>query len=93
LLFGTPTGLDFRPAVEMYGGRFVRPDAWPAFRDAVRQGLARPGLTVVEVRTDRAQNVSAHRAIWPAVAAAVRDLLPTGAAEAVTARDLAGVAR
>jgi hypothetical protein len=30
------------------------------------------GLTVVEVRTDRAQNVAAHRAISPAVSAAIK---------------------
>jgi 2-succinyl-5-enolpyruvyl-6-hydroxy-3-cyclohexene-1-carboxylate synthase len=72
-LFGTPTGLDFQPAVEMYGGRFVCPATWDAFRAAVRQGLGGDGLTVIEVRTDRAQNVAAHRAIWPAVSAAIRD--------------------
>ncbi|HMA33453.1 MAG TPA: 2-succinyl-5-enolpyruvyl-6-hydroxy-3-cyclohexene-1-carboxylic-acid synthase [Chloroflexia bacterium] len=67
-LFGTPTGLDFRPAVEMYGGRFVRPATWDAFRAAVRTGLAGDGLTVIEIRTDRQENVAAHRGLWPAVA-------------------------
>ena len=40
-LFGTPHGLDFRPAVEMYGGRFIRPTTWDAFRAAVTAGLTR----------------------------------------------------
>ncbi len=70
-LFGTPTGLDFRPAVEMYGGRFLRPPTWEAFRAAVREGIAGDGLTVIELRTERDRNVADHRAIWPAVAAAI----------------------
>jgi hypothetical protein len=28
---------------------------------------------VIEVRTDRARNVAQHRALWPAVSAALRD--------------------
>jgi 2-succinyl-5-enolpyruvyl-6-hydroxy-3-cyclohexene-1-carboxylate synthase len=71
-LFGTPTGLDFRPAVEMYGGRFLRPATWPEFRQAVSEGTSGKGLTVIEVRTDRAHNVAQHRALWPAVAEALR---------------------
>ncbi|MGI8586180.1 MAG: 2-succinyl-5-enolpyruvyl-6-hydroxy-3-cyclohexene-1-carboxylic-acid synthase [Chloroflexia bacterium] len=70
-LFGTPTGLDFRPAVEMYGGRFLRPPTWETFRAAVREGIAGDGLTVIELRTERDRNVADHRAIWPAVAAAI----------------------
>jgi 2-succinyl-5-enolpyruvyl-6-hydroxy-3-cyclohexene-1-carboxylate synthase len=71
-LFGTPTGLDFAPAVAMYGGRFLRPTTWDAFAAAVTSGLSGDGLTVIEVRTDRAENVAAHRALWPAVSAALR---------------------
>jgi 2-succinyl-5-enolpyruvyl-6-hydroxy-3-cyclohexene-1-carboxylate synthase len=72
-LFGTPTGLDFRPAVEMYGGQFRRPATWAAFRQDVRDGIFGRGLTVIEVRTDRARNVAQHRALWPAVSAALRE--------------------
>ena len=72
-LFGTPTGLDFQPAVEMYGGRFVRAPDWPSFRQAVREGLDRGGLWVVEVRTDRRRNVAQHEQVWAAVAEAVRE--------------------
>jgi len=70
-LFGTPHGLDFRPAVEMYGGRHVRFTSWEAFRESVRTALAGPGLTVIEVPTDRARNVALHRAAWQAAAAAL----------------------
>jgi 2-succinyl-5-enolpyruvyl-6-hydroxy-3-cyclohexene-1-carboxylate synthase len=71
LLFGTPHGLDFRPFVEGYGGQFVRVDDWPSFNSAVGDGLARGGLHVVEVPTDRQRNVIQHRAVWRAVANAL----------------------
>jgi 2-succinyl-5-enolpyruvyl-6-hydroxy-3-cyclohexene-1-carboxylate synthase len=74
LLWGTPHGLDFRPAIEMYGGRFQDTTAWGAFRSAVCASLARPGLDVVQLRTDRRRNVELHRRFWPAVAAAVEGI-------------------
>ncbi len=70
-LFGTPHGLDFRPFVEGYGGRFVRVADWPGFASAVSDGLAQGGLCVVEVPTDRARNVVLHREIWGGVAEAL----------------------
>jgi 2-succinyl-5-enolpyruvyl-6-hydroxy-3-cyclohexene-1-carboxylate synthase len=70
-LFGTPHGLDFRPAVEMYGGTFARPQTWTDFRVAAREAMAAPGLSVVEVRTERERNVTLHREIWKAVSAAL----------------------
>jgi 2-succinyl-5-enolpyruvyl-6-hydroxy-3-cyclohexene-1-carboxylate synthase len=70
-LFGTPHGLDFRPFVEAYGGRFVRVDGWPGFSSSVIDAMERGGLSVVEVPTDRARNVLQHRAVWRAVAEAL----------------------
>jgi 2-succinyl-5-enolpyruvyl-6-hydroxy-3-cyclohexene-1-carboxylate synthase len=70
-LFGTPHGLDFRPFVEGYGGRFVRIDGRREFAAAVCDGLARGGLHVVEVPTDRARNVGQHRRVWRLVADAL----------------------
>ena len=72
-LFGTPLGLDFRPAVEMYGGRFVRASGWDGFRAAVTQALKAPGLDVIEVTTERARNYALHRQVYDAV---LKDLGP-----------------
>jgi 2-succinyl-5-enolpyruvyl-6-hydroxy-3-cyclohexene-1-carboxylate synthase len=71
LLFGTPHGLDFRPFVEGYGGRLVRVEDWAGFASAVADGLARGGLQVVEVPTERARNVVLHRQVWRVVAQAL----------------------
>jgi 2-succinyl-5-enolpyruvyl-6-hydroxy-3-cyclohexene-1-carboxylate synthase len=71
LLFGTPHGLDFAPLAAMYGARYTLASDWEAFRTAVGAGVAGKGVHLVEVRTERKQNVADHRAIWPQVADAL----------------------
>lgn len=71
-LFGTPTGLDFRPVVEMYGGTFQRIADWEMFRRALKAGLARSGLRVIEVPTERESNVMMHRQLWQVVTGALK---------------------
>ena len=66
-LFGTPTGLDFRLAVEMYDGQFQKVASWEQFRKAVSRGLQTGGLHVIEVPTERTSNVKMHRQLWEAI--------------------------
>ncbi len=70
-LFGTPTGLDFSLAVQMYGGHFQRAETWEQFRKAVARGISSGGLHVVEVKTERASNVHMHRHLWQVVGKAL----------------------
>jgi len=78
-LFGTPTGLDFCPVVEMYGGTYERATDWATFRRAITHNLAAGGLHVVEVPTERASNVTMHRQLWQVVEHALQETdLPTG---------------
>ncbi len=78
-LFGTPHGLDFRHAAEMYGLAYRPADDVPAFRRAVAESLDAPGTSLIEVRTDRRENASLHRDLWQAVTSAVREPAPEGA--------------
>lgn len=71
-LFGTPTGLQFQHAAELYGAAFSGADSWEAFRARMAAGMASPGLDIVEVRTARDRNVTLHGEIWAAVNAALR---------------------
>jgi 2-succinyl-5-enolpyruvyl-6-hydroxy-3-cyclohexene-1-carboxylate synthase len=71
-LFGTPTGLDFAPVVQMYGGTFQRISQWHDFRVAINTNLANGGLHVIEVPTERASNVQMHRQLWQAVGEALQ---------------------
>jgi 2-succinyl-5-enolpyruvyl-6-hydroxy-3-cyclohexene-1-carboxylate synthase len=70
-LFGTPHGLAFGPAAAMYGGHYACADSWESLRGGVAAGVAGRGLHVVEMRTDRARNVTLHRGAWTAVGAAL----------------------
>ncbi len=66
-LFGTPTGLDFRLVVQMYGGQFQSTETWETFRNALERAITARGLQVIELRTERASNVTLHRQLWQTV--------------------------
>lgn len=70
--FRTAHGLDFKPVVEMYGGEYQRADDWTTFRDTLPVLLERPGLRVLEVRTNIDENVRLHRELSDEVRCAVR---------------------
>jgi 2-succinyl-5-enolpyruvyl-6-hydroxy-3-cyclohexene-1-carboxylate synthase len=74
-LFGTPTGLDFRPAIQMYGGSYIQINTWEEYRKAVQQSLDQGGLQVIEVVTERASNVSMHRQLWQSVDSALAEMV------------------
>ena len=71
-LFGTPHGLDFRAAAELYGLDHRPVDGRQEFRAALQQSMGSSGVSLVEVRTDRRANVQLHRELWAAVSEAVR---------------------
>jgi 2-succinyl-5-enolpyruvyl-6-hydroxy-3-cyclohexene-1-carboxylate synthase len=74
-LFGTPLGLDFKLAVEMYQGEFSRVDSWEDFQQTLQRNLQDKGLHVIEVATQRDENVQLHREIWQAVSHVVQRAL------------------
>ncbi len=60
----TPHGLDFKQVASVYGCRYVR----PAGPDELRAALTdASGTAIVEVRTDREQNLALHRKLAEAV--------------------------
>jgi 2-succinyl-5-enolpyruvyl-6-hydroxy-3-cyclohexene-1-carboxylate synthase len=63
----TPHGTDFAALAALAGFAHVRPDTPEAFDAALS------GHTIVEVRTDRAENVALHRRAWAAVTQAIRE--------------------
>ena len=69
-LFGTPHGIDVAPIVTALGGEH----ALVGHRDlraGLERSIGRPGVQVLELRTDRARNVALHREAAAAVAAAI----------------------
>ncbi|HWQ28998.1 MAG TPA: thiamine pyrophosphate-dependent enzyme, partial [Dehalococcoidia bacterium] len=71
-LFGTPHGLDFRHVAALYGLGWRRPCSAAELEHALRESIAAPGVHVIEVRTDRRENVALHRRLWERVREAVR---------------------
>ena len=69
--FVTPHGLDFAPAVEMYGAAFVRVTRPDALVEALAQALAAAGTTVIDLRFTRAASVAAHARAWASARAAL----------------------
>jgi 2-succinyl-5-enolpyruvyl-6-hydroxy-3-cyclohexene-1-carboxylate synthase len=73
-LFGTPHGIEIGRVVTALGAEHRRLECG-TIGSEVAASLGRPGVRVLELRTERARNVELHRAIAAAAAAAVeRDL-------------------
>ncbi len=59
--FGTPQGVGFEPAAAMFGLDYECPGATPDFLDVYRAACSRDTSTIIEVKTDRGENVAMHR--------------------------------
>jgi 2-succinyl-5-enolpyruvyl-6-hydroxy-3-cyclohexene-1-carboxylate synthase len=73
-LFGTPHGIDVGPIVTALGGEH-RPVGQGDLAAAIADSVARPGVQVLELRTNRARNVALHRAVADVVADALAELV------------------
>jgi 2-succinyl-5-enolpyruvyl-6-hydroxy-3-cyclohexene-1-carboxylate synthase len=72
-LFGTPHGIDFGPIVEALGATY-RPVGARGLRTALAESLVATGISVLQLRTERARNVELHAEAASAVAAALTGL-------------------
>lgn len=68
-LFGTPHGLNFAGLAQMHHADYVAVTTRDELAQLITQQPA--GLRLIEIRSDRQQNVAAHRRIWPRVSAAL----------------------
>ncbi|WP_186576437.1 2-succinyl-5-enolpyruvyl-6-hydroxy-3-cyclohexene-1-carboxylic-acid synthase [Aquibacillus kalidii] len=64
VLFGTPLNIDFKPIITMYNGAYHVPNNWDEFSKALTESYDHAGLTVIEVQTNRQENVHWHQAKW-----------------------------
>ncbi len=67
----TPHGLEFARAAALYGCDYEQPGSVEQLRLCVDAALASPTTTIIEVRTDREENLALHRRVAEAVAAAL----------------------
>lgn len=75
LLFGTPLDLDFSHAVKMYGGQYTTTTNWDQFRNAFTNAVEFYGLSVIEITTNRDENVHEHRSLWKNVSREINAVL------------------
>lgn len=62
-LFGTPTALQFKEVADMYDMEYIRVENLLQL-DKIFETSSRNPLRLVEVMTDRTENVKAHRRLW-----------------------------
>jgi len=68
----TPHGLNFAHAAALYGCRLERPGTVNELKSAVEASIATDATTIIEVRTDRVENLALHRRVAEAALAAIR---------------------
>ena len=76
--FGTPHGLHFEAAARMFGLGYARPETPEAFVADYRVAMGSTASTLIEVRTDRRDNVALHRALAARASQAVDHTLERG---------------
>ena len=71
--FGTPHGLTYERAAQLYGLEYSRPEGWEQFKDAVKGSLRGTCTDIIEVFTaERDRNVVSHREVWKSVSDSVK---------------------
>lgn len=73
-IFGTPSGVDFGGLSQALGGVHNLVERPEQLQKSIREALTGNGISIVEVRTDRARNVDVHRQITDEVTGAVESL-------------------
>jgi 2-succinyl-5-enolpyruvyl-6-hydroxy-3-cyclohexene-1-carboxylate synthase len=75
-LFGTPHGVDVGPIVVALGGEHVAVTGNADLAQAIADSVGRPGVRVIELRTNRDRNVELHRGVAAVVARALARAVP-----------------
>ena len=66
--FGTPQGVGFEAAAKMFGLAYELPGTMEDFVEAYGSACSRSSSTLIEIDTDRKENVSVHRRLLQEVA-------------------------
>jgi len=72
--FGTPQGVGFEPAAKMFDLRYECPATTEEFVESYGAACDRGTSTLIEVKTDRRENVALHRRVLEEVAARVESM-------------------
>ncbi|MGN8645248.1 2-succinyl-5-enolpyruvyl-6-hydroxy-3-cyclohexene-1-carboxylic-acid synthase [Gracilibacillus sp. HCP3S3_G5_1] len=64
MLFGTPQSIAFDKVAALYNVAFTRVEEWSAYLRALESSYKQKGVSLIEVKTDRDQNVTWHQMKW-----------------------------
>jgi 2-succinyl-5-enolpyruvyl-6-hydroxy-3-cyclohexene-1-carboxylate synthase len=78
----TPHEIGFEHAAALYECGYERPSNIEDLQEAIARSIAAETTTIIEVRTDREQNLALHRRIEAAVLAAISQPTPAAAPQA-----------
>jgi 2-succinyl-5-enolpyruvyl-6-hydroxy-3-cyclohexene-1-carboxylate synthase len=73
----TPHGLEFAHAAALYGCGYQRAEDVEQLRAGIERSLRAQATTIIEVRTDRRDNLALHRRLTEAVSAALKTSPPS----------------
>ncbi|MFP8784062.1 2-succinyl-5-enolpyruvyl-6-hydroxy-3-cyclohexene-1-carboxylic-acid synthase [Planococcus plakortidis] len=62
-LFGTPTGIQFKAAADMYDAEYFSAKTVDELQSVLRTPKEKP-VRIIEVETNRSNNVTVHRKLW-----------------------------
>ncbi len=74
-LFLTPLNLPFIHAAKLYGAEYALVNSVEQLQLEVNKGIGVKGVRIIEIQTDREQNVQQHRALWTDVVLEVEKYL------------------
>ena len=74
--FGTPHGLNFQKAAEMYTINYSAPHNMQEFGSAYTNAVQNQQTTIIEIQSTRAQNVTEHEHIWKRISKVIKEKNP-----------------
>ncbi|KUP05449.1 hypothetical protein Q73_11550 [Bacillus coahuilensis m2-6] len=66
-LFGTPTDIEFSSVTALFGAQYIRVNSWGEWTLALEHISESKGLKIIEVMTNREENLVQHRNLWEIV--------------------------
>ncbi|WP_408868803.1 2-succinyl-5-enolpyruvyl-6-hydroxy-3-cyclohexene-1-carboxylic-acid synthase [Brochothrix campestris] len=70
-LFGTPTDISIEKAANLYDATYHAVQDWEDFQDTLDRAEHHKGLNIIEVKTNRYENVVTHRSVWDNIKAVI----------------------
>ncbi|WP_342662702.1 2-succinyl-5-enolpyruvyl-6-hydroxy-3-cyclohexene-1-carboxylic-acid synthase [Gracilibacillus lacisalsi] len=64
MLFGTPQSVEFEKVAALYDIDFTSVEEWSAYLHALENSYRQQGVSLIEVKTDRNENVIWHQQKW-----------------------------